>query len=239
MLSVKKDFLNNVCFIVFLIIGLYIGFSDNHSVIPASAAYCNNKIIILDAGHGYPDGGAVGISGSLEKDINLQITKKVGEYFTKCGAKVVYTRIDDNAVSSDLSKKISEIKKEDMKNRLWIRDNSEADLFISIHMNKFSDSKYHGAQVFYDGNFQESKSLASYICSSLKKYADKENKREIKDSNNSLYLLKNSTIPAVLVECGFLSNYSEEKALLTDSYQEKIAFSIFSGTVEFLSANKN
>ena len=101
-------------------------------------------------------------------------------------------------------------------------------------MNKFSDSKYHGAQVFYDGNFQESKSLASYICSSLKKYADKENKREIKDSNNSLYLLRNSTIPAVLVECGFLSNQEDEKLLLSGEYRDLLTDKISKGIFAYL-----
>ena len=214
-------------------------FGNQKEVVPASAVYCNDKIIVIDAGHGYPDGGAVGTGGTEEKDLNLKISKQIGEYFSKCGAHVIYTRYGDNAITSDLSANISEIKKSDMKKRIWIRDNSEADIFISVHMNKFHDSRYHGAQVFYNGDNDENKQLAECIRVSLKKYADKDNQRETKDCKDSLFILRNSKIPSVLVECGFLSNPAEEKLLVSESYQDKIAFAVFVGTLDFLQKNND
>jgi len=231
---IKKDNIYNVFFALFIILSICLNFNNPNQVTPASATYCNNKIIVIDAGHGYPDGGAVGNLGTLEKDLNLIISHKIGEYFIKSGAHVIYTRAGDNAIASDLSKKIAEIKREDMKQRLLIRDSSNADLFISIHMNKFSDPKYRGAQTFYDGELAESKMFAEYVQNSLIKNVDKDNKRESKDSKNSLYILKNSKIPSILVECGFLSNHYEEKMLLTEDYQNKIAFAIFLGATDFL-----
>ena len=109
----------------------------------------NKKIIVIDAGHGTPDGGAVADDGTSEKDINLDVANKLCAMLEKTGAYVIMTRLDDNAVTDDLNQKIREIKRQDLKNRRDIRDDSNADLFVSIHMNKFDRSEYYGAQVFY------------------------------------------------------------------------------------------
>ncbi|MBR2405395.1 MAG: N-acetylmuramoyl-L-alanine amidase CwlD, partial [Clostridia bacterium] len=192
------------------------------------------RVIVIDPGHGSPDGGATGYSGSLEKDINLDIAKKLGSYLQQGGAYVIYTREDDNAVTDNLEAKIKEIKRADLANRKNIKNNSGADLFISIHMNKFEQSKYKGAQVFYPGNSLESKELAQTIQQSITEFADNSNYREAKDSKNDIFILKDSKIPSVLVECGFLSNPEEEAKLLTQEYQSEIAYAIFGGISRYL-----
>jgi len=198
-----------------------------------SAIPVNKKIIVIDAGHGSPDGGAMAEDGTLEKDINLDVATRLYKLLEKTGAYVIMTRLDDNAVTDDLNKKIREIKRQDLKNRRNIRDNSEADLFVSIHMNKFEQSEYYGAQVFYSDTPPESKVLAENIQSELINLADPSNTRNAKKAEG-IFILKNSKIPSVLVECGFLSNPSEREKLKTDEYRETLAWAIYCGIVKYL-----
>ena len=122
----------------------------------------------------------------------------------------------------------------DLRSRLRFTREANADLFISIHMNKFEQSKYRGAQVFYPGNSLESKEPAQTIQQSITEFADNSNYREAKDSKNDIFILKDSKIPSVLVECGFLSNPEEEAKLLTQEYQSEIAYAIFGGISRYL-----
>lgn len=193
----------------------------------------NNKIIVIDAGHGAPDGGAVADDGTFEKDINLDVANKLCALLEKTGAYVIMTRLDDNAVADDLKAKIREIKRRDLKNRRDIRDSSDADLFVSIHMNKFEQSEYYGAQVFYSSTPPESKTLAENIQRELIALADPSNTREVKKADG-IFILKDSKIPSVLVECGFLSNPAEREKLKTDEYRDTLAWSIYCGIVKFL-----
>lgn len=232
----KKQLIYNIVFSVGLLLSCISFFaivfnSDVSSTMAGTPL--TGKVIVIDAGHGNPDGGALGISGSHEADINLKIAKKTGDFLQKCGAHVIYTRENNEAVADDLNDSIKNIKKSDMSNRKIIRDNSDADVFISIHMNIFAESKYSGAQVFYN-NSVGSKVLAEYIQKSFKENVDRENNRNIKDAKNSIYILNNCTFPSVLVECGFISNPYEEKKLLSDDYQDKIAYAISSGIINFL-----
>ena len=200
---------------------------------PATSLPINKKIIVIDAGHGTPDGGAVSENGATEKDINLDVANRLCALLEKTGAYVIMTRLDDNAVTDDLKAKIREIKRRDLKNRRDIRDNSDADIFVSIHMNKFEDPKYYGAQVFYSYTPEESKRLAESIQEELIKLADPSNTREAKKADG-IFILKNSRIPSVLVECGFLSNPEEAQKLETDKYRDTLAWAVYCGIVKYL-----
>ena len=237
MIVLKKQTLSNLAFCFVLIFSAVINFFPEHSSFGTAAPVTNGKIIVIDPGHVTPDGGATGSGGTLEKDLNLDVAKRLGSYFQQSGAYVVYTREDDNAVCEDLTDKIKNIKRTDLKNRKNIKNNSNADVFISIHMNKFEDSRYSGAQVFYQNDSHSSKTLAECVQKSLRQILDTSNTREAKNAHGSIFILKDNTLPSVLVECGFLSNPEEEALLGTASYRDKIAFAIFGGVSLFLSNN--
>lgn len=196
-----------------------------------------NNIVILDAGHGSPDGGAQGESGILEKDINLAITKKLQFELVKKGFTVIMTRTGDDGIQKS-GKSISEKKRSDMNERVKIMNTTGADAFISIHMNIFTQKQYKGAQVFYSPNNEDSKEIAKIIQEGLAKDVDNSNKRQIKKADKSIFLLCKAKIPACLVECGFLSNDEEEKLLLSSSYQNKLAKAIAQAIDEYFKNRK-
>lgn len=234
MIVIRKQTLYNLIFAIALIFSFGLNFNPLLRTNETAAPLTLGKVVVIDPGHGSPDGGATGHSGTLEKDINLAIAKKLGSYLQQGGAHVIYTREDDNAVTDNLNAKIKEIKRADLSNRKNLKNNSGADLFISIHMNKFEQSKYKGAQVFYPVNSPESKKLAETIQQSITEFADNTNYREAKDSKNDIFILNDSKIPSVLVECGFLSNPEEESKLMSQEYQSEIAYAIFGGISRYL-----
>ena len=187
-----------------------------------------SKTIVIDAGHGGFDGGAESKNGTLEKDINLAVSLKLEQQLKKMGYTVIMTRSDDTALQSTRNPDASK-KKQDMYERKRIMNESGADTFISIHMNLFSESKYKGAQVFYSKYVKNSKELAQSVQDELRAALDAENKREIKPADDGIFLLKSAKIPAVIVECGFLSNPEEEALLKDEAYQDKIAGAICLG----------
>lgn len=203
------------------------------------ASLPSGRCIVLDAGHGSPDGGAVGISGVLEKDINLKICKKLQRLLEQSGAFVIMTRSDDKNIAPDEKGKIRDIKRNDLKARKNFKNTPNADIFVSIHMNKFPEEKYRGAQVFYAQKPQSSKVLGEAIQKSFIDNLDNSNTRIAKAADNSIYILKDSKIPSVIAECGFLSNPEEEKLLTTDEYQDKIAWSLFLGISQYFDAQNN
>ena len=190
------------------------------------------KTIIIDAGHGAPDGGAVGTTGVLEKDLNLSVARSLQKFFESGGTQVLLTRSDDNGIY-DVSGSIKNKKVSDIKNREEFIKSVDAEVFISIHMNKFPEGKYSGPQVFYSGNNEKSKTLAECIQKSMIAALNPQNKREVKCADSSIYLLKHTDIPAVLVECGFLSNAEEEKLLKDEKYQRQLAWSVYCGVIEY------
>ncbi|MCY6371521.1 N-acetylmuramoyl-L-alanine amidase CwlD [Clostridium ganghwense] len=190
------------------------------------------KIILLDAGHGGIDGGAVSKNGTVEKDINLSISKKLKENLEKKGFKVIMTREDDIGLYSDKGR-IRDKKNEDLNNRCKMKKESNCDIFISIHLNMFEQSQYYGAQVWYSKNTDSTK-LAHIIQQNLIKDLNNGNKRKEKCAKGAYKILRcYSEIPSVLVECGFLSNQQEEQKLKTDSYQQEIAISLANSIEEF------
>ena len=146
---------------------------------------------------------------------------------------MIMTREDENGIHSPSARGIREKKRDDMHKRLEIANESGADLFISIHMNQFSAEKYRGAEVLYSDKFENSLLLAELIQAQLKEIDPENQTRTVKKADGNIFLLKNAEIPAVLVECGFLSNQAEEKLLKSESYQKKLAVAIADGVEEY------
>ena len=192
------------------------------------------KIIIIDAGHGGFDGGAVGKNGIIEKDLNLQIAKKLNAILKINGYKTIMTRDGDYAISDDGLKTTREKKRSDMKNRLKIIKENPNGIFVSIHQNKFEKDYVKGTQVFYSTNNIDSERLAEVIQKNCSLALQPENHRVTKPSGRELYLLYYSKIPAVMVECGFISNPKEASLLSNEEYQQKLAFIIFSSINDFI-----
>lgn len=194
-----------------------------------------NMVLIIDAGHGGEDGGAVAEDGTLEKDINLEITKKLSQIAKVNGYDVILTReVDAQIYDADSANSLRQKKVSDMKNRLNLMSTYSNALFVSIHLNKFQSESVNGAQVFYAKNVEGSKELAECIQSSIAQKIQPENDRSVKENTDSIYLLKNATVPAVIVECGFLSNKNELINLKNNEYQYKIAMSIYLGIIKYL-----
>ncbi|MCT4594529.1 MAG: N-acetylmuramoyl-L-alanine amidase CwlD [Anaeromicrobium sp.] len=214
--------------IMFILIGALLLISDKFV---STFKFNVSKVIIVDAGHGGIDGGAVGKSGTNESKINLEIALRLRELLEEQGIIVILTRDEDVGLYSD-SGTIRKKKNEDLRERRKMMNGNNADLFISIHMNSFPDSKYYGAQTFYPENSEESELLAKNIQEQLKKVLDRKNHREAK-SKRDVYILKECKVPTVLVECGFLSNFQEEKLLSNNIYQEKVAWAIYVGVLEY------
>ena len=194
-----------------------------------------NKTIVLDAGHGGIDPGAMNNDKTiLEKDVNLAITKKLRDLLEASGATVIMTRDKDVSLyEEDENKTIRQKYNENLRNRKNIIDQSDADVFVSIHLNAFEQSKYYGAQTFYQKGKDDGKELAQFIQDELKRVVDQDNDRKIKPRDD-IYLLKNTTMPSVLIECGFLSNEKESKLLADSKYQDKVAWAIYVGIQKYL-----
>lgn len=186
------------------------------------------KTVIIDAGHGGEDGGAVAPDGTLEKEINLKIALHTAKLLKVYGFEVIMTRESDTSTS----KGESFIKREDLENRLNLMNQNPDSIFVSVHLNKFTTSAAKGSQVFYS-KFENSKLLGDLIQNSIISNLQKENKRVNKQATSSTYLLHKATVPAVLVECGFLSNEAELSRLKDSAYQKKLAFCITDGILKY------
>ena len=192
----------------------------------------SGKIIILDAGHGTPDEGAESNNGTTEAQINLKITLKVQNLLEQSGCTVILTRSDDNWIY-DLDKvTLREKKVSDIKNRVKIGNESSADIFVSIHLNKISESQYYGWQCFYKNNDEKSKNLANNLQNSLNESIEKTNDR-VALPIQKIYIVEHVEIPISIVECGFLSNPEEEEQLQSDEYQDRLAWGIYNGITNY------
>lgn len=170
--------------------------------------------------------------GITEAETNLKITLKVQNLLEQSGATVILTRSDENAIYSLNSKTLKEKKISDIHNRVKIGNESSADIFVSIHLNKIPQEQYYGWQCFYQDGKEESIKLAKSIQENLNASVQKENKRVAMKLDN-VYIMKHVEIPTSIVECGFLSNKEEEKQLLEDSYQDKLAWGIYNGIMNY------
>ena len=230
----KKDKITYV--LIFALFAVYvlliiIAFYNIDNFAAVNASTTDNVTIVLDAGHGGEDGGAVA-NGVVEKDINLSITNKLGELFKSAGFNVVTTREKDSMLNAE-GNTLRERKVSDMRNRLALFNSNEKNIVISIHQNKFTQEKYNGSQIFYSPNNENSQKLSEAIRNNIVKLIQPDNTRECKKATNDIYLLYNASVPSVIVECGFISNYEESLKLQDNNYQNKISFAVFSGFLEY------
>ena len=197
-----------------------------------TATPVSGKVIVVDAGHGVPDEGAQSSRGTTEAETNLKISLKLQNLLEQSGCTVILTRSDENAIY-DLDKTtLREKKISDIRNRVKIGNNASADLFVSIHLNKIPQQQYWGWQCFYNSKNEKSVNLAKKIQANLNESIQKDNKR-VAMKLDTVYIMKHVEIPISIVECGFLSNPEEEQQLLDDEYQNKLAWGIFDGIIEY------
>ena len=203
-----------------------------------SSDYLNKDYptIIIDAGHGGEDGGAASDSGLLEKDINLDICLTLEKLLKQCGYNVRMIRTEDVSIHDETANTTRERKVSDIKNRVDIVNSDKNNILVSIHQNHFTQSQYFGTQVFYSKNSPNSKLLAENIRTAVSSLLQPENNRKCKESNN-VFLLDNATVPAVIVECGFLSNPDEAYKLSQKEYRDNLAYSICLGILEYTFLN--
>ena len=215
------------------------------SVEPTSSLPFSHKTIILDAGHGFPDGGASSNTGKIvESNLNLEIVLKLQKLLELSNFTVILTRSDENGIYKETADTIRKKKISDMENRVNISKDYPDAIYISIHMNKLDNSSVKGFEVFYSNtqslnnkhfNKYDSKTCANYIFENLKEaIPNTSNNKKIKEIKN-IYIIKHVEIPTTIVECGFLSNPEEEQLLLTDEYQNKLAWGIYTGILDYFS----
>ncbi len=220
-------------FFITLLLITYIGMVDKKINARKLMEYKSEDItVVIDAGHGGFDPGKVGINKILEKDINLSIAVKLKKLLEFHGINVIMTREEDVDLSSGFGS-AQERKQKDMKERVKIINSGAAVFGISIHQNSFTQSSIKGAQVFYYHKSDSGKILAETLQDYLKETLNDGNHRLAK-ANNTYYLLKESECPLVIVECGFLSNPEEAKKLCNEEYQNKVAWAIHLGVLNYL-----
>ncbi len=210
-----------------LLFTVLFGVADRRSSVDVSDAPC----ILIDPGHGGADGGATAADGTEEKDLNLKIAAPLRDMLCVMGYTVASTRTDDSMICTEGST-LRERKVSDMRNRLAMVN--QAELTVSLHQNKFSQTQYWGTQVFYSGNTADSKVLAESIRTCVVDWLQPTNTRELKRGTEDVYLLHRAERPMVLVECGFLSNAEELAKLKSDDYRQRLAFAVAVGTMKYI-----
>ena len=206
--------------------------TEKNNYISTVSLPISGKTVVVDAGHGIPDEGAEVGDGTTEAETNLKIALKLQNLLEQSGCNVILTRSDENAIYDIDSKTLKQKKISDIRNRVKIGNESSADIFVSIHLNKIPQTKYSGWQTFYNKNSVEGKKLATYIQQSLNDSIQKENNR-IASKIENIYIINNVEIPTTIVECGFLSNEAERENLLNDSYQNRLAWGIYNGIIDY------
>ncbi|EIJ79983.1 N-acetylmuramoyl-L-alanine amidase [Bacillus methanolicus PB1] len=193
------------------------------------------EIILIDPGHGGPDGGASS-GDTLEKDIALNVSLKVRDFLQHQGALVLMTREADTDLADKETRGYSRRKVEDLKRRLEMINESDADFFVSIHLNAIPSPRWSGAQTFYAPHMEENRRAAKFIQDELRRNLENTNRKA--KPINGVYILKNADKPGVLVEIGFLSNPAEKENLKNEAYQEKVAASIYKGIIRYFTTEK-
>ena len=196
-------------------------FFGTHEVFATSV---NKKVIVIDAGHGGWDPGKVGKNDVMEADINLAIAEDLQVMLETGGAVVFMTRADDTA--------LGDTKNADLSARSAMPTDMQAHIFVSVHQNAYHTSNVRGAQTFYYGDSEKSKQLAEVVQARMRSFLDAENRKEAK-ANENYYLLRKTATPAIIVECGFLTNDAEAEMLAREDYQEKVAWAIYMGILDY------
>ena len=227
----SKEFVYPLLMMFFITFSIFLLDSHLESVVSNQVfSGRSSYTVVIDAGHGGLDSGKVGVDGTLEKDVNLIIAKKLENLLKSADINVIMVRDSDKGLYTESS---TNKKRQDMAARADLMNNANADCIISIHQNSYSLESIDGAQVFYYTGSSEGELLASFIQKSLISKVDPSNHRKEK-SNSSYFLLKNAKAPIVIVECGFLSNWEESKKLVDDAYQQKLAWAIHLGILQYL-----
>ncbi len=190
-------------------------------------------IFVIDAGHGGEDSGAIGVNGSYEKDLNLEMAKEIGALLAEKGYEVVYTRTEDKMLYSAEENIKGFRKLSDLKNRVKIANENKGAILISVHMNSYGEAKYSGLQGYYKSSSDESRGLAMSIQSAVKGRLQTDNNRVVKKGDN-IYVLENYAGVGVLIECGFLTNPTECEKLCEKEYQKQLSFSIVCGIIDYI-----
>lgn len=194
----------------------------------------NNTItVIVDPGHGGEDGGTSGADGTLEKDINLSIAKKLKPMLVLMGYNTVMTRQDENMICDPTLPTLRERKRDDIRKRLALTEQYENSILLSVHQNYYHATQYSGTQVFYDVDHPANQQLAMCIQRSVIEQLQPDNTRTVKTCGSEIYLLHHCEIPAVMVECGFMSNLKELSLLKDENYQSEMAFAIACGLYSY------
>lgn len=229
-LMTKGMLLIELLLLLVLCVSLYKKHTTTSVMVKSEEIEEKSPCVVIDAGHGGMDPGKIGIHQELEKNINLQIAKKVQQYLEQEDIQVVMTRETDEGLyqESDHNKKIV-----DMKKRLEVIEESKPDLAISIHQNSYSSEEVTGMQVFYYKDSLEGKHAADMMQKQLIETLQPQKRREAKD-NKTYYLLKKTTVPLMIIECGFLSNAKESKMLSDEVYQKRLAWAIHLGILKYL-----
>ena len=222
----------SICILAYLLGTLYL--PSRNDLQASSNVEKDSVTVIIDAGHGGEDGGASSVSGLVEKDVNLDISLNLFYMLSSCGVKVIMTRTDDRLLYDRNVDFQGRKKKLDLAARLTVANDTDNAIFISIHMNSYTNPKYSGLQVWYSQNEPSSYTLAELIQTNNRKYLQPYNNRKTKAATSAINLLHNATCPAVLVECGFLSNPDEAALFETEEYKQKVAFILFSSIMEYL-----
>lgn len=212
-------------------IGMIASFS-NIAAHTAQKAIAVTPRIVIDAGHGGEDGGA-SVDHILEKDINLSIATKLADILRLSGYEVMEVRDADTAVYSNGAETLREKKVSDLQNRTEIFNSDAHNIVVSIHQNKFDRSEYSGTQLFYSVNHSDSRLLAEDIRTAVVSLLQQNNTRELKAAGSDIYVLDHATVPAVIVECGFLSNDAERAQLVDEEYQKRLAYAIAMGVLDY------
>lgn len=231
-MSVKYERLLRLAMTGILLTAMFLTARQGAAVISLSQGGENSqRCVVIDAGHGGADPGKVGINGELEKDINLEIARRLESFLKAEGLRVVMTREDENGLYEEGA---SNKKVQDMKRRLEIIEKADPVLVVSIHQNSYHQEEVKGAQVFYYATSDKSRLLAETLQEQLCQL-DQENHRQAK-GNDSYFLLKKTAKPIVIAECGFLSNREEAQKLSDKYYQEKVAFRIYMGIMQYMNS---
>lgn len=219
----KRDLL--LLFLCLCILGTASWLGRGKVVSAVSVSPSEGRILILDAGHGGEDGGASSASGDKESDINLSIVQKTEALMAFLGIRTELTRSEDKSMHSEGASTIREKKISDLKNRVAFVESFPDVMLISVHQNHFTDTRYSGAQVFYNGG-DISRQWGEGTQEVLRQMLSSGNNRDAKPMPDGIYLFEHINCPAILVECGFLSNGEEASLLLTDTYQRRIALAL-------------
>jgi len=241
--SVKKQILRSLVFVITfslllsfycICFGNFFNSLGNTLAVAAALDPMEKKRLLIDPGHGGEDGGTVGVNGVLEKDLNLSLSEVLGAILEFSGYEVVQTRKEDKMLYDRNVNYHGRKKMLDLKGRLEIAKTVEPDLFIGIHMNAFPEQKYSGLSVYYSKNQAKSKDAADIIRANVKSALQPENNRETKAASSNIYILDRITCPAILIECGFLSNPEECENLSSYDYRRELSFVLYSSLVSFL-----